>query len=167
MTIKELRTEKKLTQKAFGESIGISGPAVAQYEKGTKPSDKVIKAVKDVYGVDLTLEGAAQKAEPEKKAAPKKAAAKKAAETAVEEKASEKKTKKTAAAKASAEPEKKPAAKKTTAKPVVYIQSAMGGSITVEDILARMDNVDTVYVKVEENKAYWVKGNEAGSVDLW
>ena len=58
---------------------------------------------------------------------------------------------------------KKPAAKKTE----VIIQSPMGGNITPEEILSRIGKADKVYVRVDENKAYWVSGNETGSVDLW
>ena len=41
------------------------------------------------------------------------------------------------------------------------------GEITPEAILAKIGEADTVYVRVDVNKAYWVKGDEAGSVDLW
>ena len=193
MTIKELRAEKKLSQKAFGESLGISAAAVAKLEKDNKPSEKVIKAVKDVYGVDLTVEGAAEAVkEPAKKAPAKKAPAKKEAEPkaaaekkeeepkaapAKEEKKEEKKPAKKPAKKAEVKKveaekpaeEKKPAKKASAkaAKTEVFIQSAMGGTITVEDILGRLDAVDTVYIKVEENKAYWVKGDKNGSINLW
>lgn len=85
---------------------------------------------------------------PEAKAAAKKAAAEKPAE------------KKAAA--------KKPAARKPAAKVAeVIIQSPMGGEITPEAILKKVGQVDTVYVRVDQNKAYWVKGEEYGSVDLW
>ena len=76
-------------------------------------------------------------------------------------------TKKTASEK---KPEvKKPAAKKPTAKKVaeVIIQSPLGGEITSAEILDRVGNVDKVYVRVDQNKAYWVNGEETGSVDLW
>ena len=49
----------------------------------------------------------------------------------------------------------------------IIIQSPMGGEITAEAILAKVGEVDSVYVRVDVNKAYWVKGNEYGSVDLW
>ncbi len=64
---------------------------------------------------------------------------------------------------------KKPAAKKPAAKKTaeVIIQSPLGGEITGAEILARVGNVDKVYVRVDENKAYWVRGEETGSVDLW
>ena len=90
---------------------------------------------------------------PETKAAAKKPAAEKPA------------AKKPAEKKAAA---KKPAAKKPAAKVAeVIIQSPMGGEITPEAILKKVGQVDTVYVRVDQNKAYWVKGEEYGSVDLW
>ena len=104
---------------------------------------------------------------PAKKAAAKtaKPAAKAAAKPAVK-KAAEKKP----VAKAA---EKKPAAKKAAAKPAakktveVIIQSPMGGNITPEAILAKVGKADKIYIRVDENKAYWVRGKETGSVDLW
>ena len=60
--------------------------------------------------------------------------------------------------------EKKPAAKKQTE---VIIQSPMGGNITPEEIMAKVGKADKVYIRVDENKAYWVRGEETGSVDLW
>ena len=49
----------------------------------------------------------------------------------------------------------------------IIIQSPMGGEITVEAILAKVGAVDKVYVRVDVNKAFWVKGEESGEVDLW
>ena len=50
----------------------------------------------------------------------------------------------------------------------VMIQSPLGGEITPAEILAKLPaDVDKVYVRVDQNKAYWVKGEESGSVDLW
>ena len=71
--------------------------------------------------------------------------------------------KKAPAAKAAAA-KKAPAAKKATE---VIIQSPMGGNITPEAILAKVGKADKIYVRVDENKAYWVRGLETGSVDLW
>ena len=97
-------------------------------------------------------------------------ATKKAAEEkVVEKKPVEKKAPAAKAEKAVKAPAKKPAAKKPAAKKAaeVIIQSPMGGEITSAEILARVGDVDTVYVRVDENKAYWVRGEETGSVDLW
>ena len=86
---------------------------------------------------------------------------------AVAKKTEEKKTvKKAPAAKVEkpAAAKKAPAAKKGTE---VIIQSPMGGNITPEEILAKVGKADKIYVRVDENKAYWVRGKETGSVDLW
>ena len=63
--------------------------------------------------------------------------------------------------------EKKVAAKKPAAKNEVIIQSPMGGEITPAEILAKVGSVDQVYVRVDQNKLYWVKGKESGSVEIW
>ena len=49
----------------------------------------------------------------------------------------------------------------------IIIQSPMGGTITPEEIIARIGAAEKIYVRVDENKAYWVKGEETGSIDLW
>ena len=49
----------------------------------------------------------------------------------------------------------------------VIIQSSMGGEITVEEIMAKVGEVDRVYVRVDQNAAYWVKGDASGAVNLW
>lgn len=139
-TIKELRAANKLTQAAFAKAVGISAASVAAYEAGRiQPSEKVAARIRELYGAEL------------KSAAAKKPAAKKAA------------AKKPAATKT---PAKKRAAKKPAGAEVV-IQSPMGGSITPEEIRAKVGPADRIYVRVDENKAYWVRGEETGSVDLW
>ena len=62
---------------------------------------------------------------------------------------------------------KKPAAKKAAPKNEVIIQSPMGGEITPAEILAKVGPVDQVYVRVDENKRYWVKGKESVFVEIW
>ena len=65
--------------------------------------------------------------------------------------------------------EKKPAEKKATARkaPVIIIQSPMGGEITVDEIHERLKTVETVYVRVDQNKVYWVDGDNTGAIDIW
>ncbi len=103
----------------------------------------------------------------EEKAAEKTAAAKApAAEKPVEAAAQKTAEKAPAAKKPTA---KKPAAKKPAVKKTaeIIIQSPLGGEITGAEILDRVGKADKVYVRVDENKAYWVNGEETGSVDLW
>ena len=106
-----------------------------------------------------------------KKAAAKPAVKKAAAKPAVKKAAAKPAVKKAAAkpaAKAAAKPAAKAAAKPAAKKAVeVIIQSSLGGNITPEEILAKVGKADKVYIRVDENKAYWVRGKETGSVDLW
>ena len=111
----------------------------------------------------------APKAEP-KKAAPKAAAAKAEPKAAAKSAAPKKTATKKAAPKKAATKKAAPKAapRKTASKKAqVIIQSPFGGEITEKDILAKVGAVDTVYVRVDHNKAYWVKGEEYGAVDLW
>ena len=87
-----------------------------------------------------------------------------AAGAAAAVKAAKPAVKKAAAKPAAKAPAKKPAAKKAVE---VIIQSPMGGNITPEEIMAKVGKADKVYIRVDENKAYWVRGKETGSVDLW
>lgn len=59
---------------------------------------------------------------------------------------------------------KKPAGAK---RPELIIQSPMGGNITPEEILKKVVTAEKIYIRVDENKAYWVRGKETGSADLW
>ncbi|MBQ9621946.1 MAG: hypothetical protein IJR39_01225, partial [Treponema sp.] len=108
-----------------------------------------------------------------------KAAEKKVEDKAVAEKVEAKKTAtkttrkaKTAVKKAATKVEKaveKPAAKAKAAKLTIEIQSPLGGSITPEEIAAKLPKDTTnVYVRIDENKLYWVKKNgETGSIEIW
>ena len=50
----------------------------------------------------------------------------------------------------------------------IIIQSPMGGNITPEQILSKIPSgSDSVYVRVDENKLYSVKGDENGAVEIW
>lgn len=86
-----------------------------------------------------------------------------------EVKTEEVKTSKKPAAKKPAAVKKPAAAKKPAAKKPaeMIIQSPMGGNITPAEILKKVGSADKIYIRVDENKAYWVRGSETGSVDLW
>ena len=144
MDIKELRKSKKLTQAAFAEAIGVKAPTITSIETGRrKMTEEVQSKIKEVFGVDV--------------------------ETEVKAKAN-KKTEKKTTKKTSSTP------KKSQEKKGLIIQSPVGGEITPDEIVAKISTatkgsgvgkVDTIYVRVDENKAYWVKGKKSGSVDLW
>ena len=106
---------------------------------------------------------------PAKKATLKKAAPKKSAETVTAEAGAPGAPAKEKKATKKAEPKKaaagKPAPKKTP--PTVILQSPFGGEITVDAVKTLVGEVDKVYVRIDQNKLYWVKGEESGAIDIW
>ena len=145
MDIKKLRKSKKLTQAAFADAIGVKPYTIAAIETGRrKMSEEVKGKIKEVFGVDV--------------------------DTEVKKKPATKKTEKKAAKKTASK------SKEAPVKKGIVIQSPMGGEITPDEILAKINTatkgkgvgkIDTIYVRVDENKAFWVKGKKNGSVDLW
>ena len=57
--------------------------------------------------------------------------------------------------------------KKTPAAPTVILQSPFGGEITVDAVKTLVGEVDKIYVRIDQNKLYWVKGEETGDKDIW
>ena len=49
----------------------------------------------------------------------------------------------------------------------IIIQSPSGQEITPKEIKEKVGLVEKIYVRADEGKAYWVKGEETGEVDLW
>ena len=137
----KIREEKNLTKGEFAALIGITPMMQGRYEGGkiAIPEDVAEKAMATTKDV-------------EKKVTVKKVTKEKTAKDT--EKKVAKATKKKAA------PGKKKA-------PALYIESMLGGTITADEIINRIPaDAEAVYVK-PENKAYWVKGDENGDVDLW
>ena len=52
-------------------------------------------------------------------------------------------------------------------KTVIIIQSPDGREITTDKIKAKVGSAEKIYVRADEGKAYWVRGKETGSVELW
>ena len=161
---KEWLTEDELPKTA--------APALEKVEKAVAPAlEKVEKAVAPA------LEEAKKTAAPESKKAEKAVApadvkpaktpapAAEKAEIAVE----------SAAAETVKEAQKVPGGKKSkkAVEPVVMIESAMGGQISMEEILKRVNEAVKakehleIYIKPEDNKAYYSSEAGDGSIDLW
>ncbi len=162
---KEVKTAaKKVEDKAVAEKIEAKKTAAKATRKAKtavkETTAKVEKAIKKVPAKAKTVEKKAEDKAVADKIEAKKTAAKttRKAKTAVE-KTTTKVEKKV----------KKPAAKAKAAKLTIEIQSPLGGSITPEEIAAKLPKDTTnVYVRIDENKLYWVKKNgENGSVDIW
>ena len=49
----------------------------------------------------------------------------------------------------------------------VVRQSAFGGEITINALRSIVGEADRIYVRIDENKAYWVKGDKTGDIDIW
>lgn len=123
-------------------------------EEAKKVSTRAKKVAADVKAETTKAKATAKKVAADVKAETS-TRAKKAVETAATK--VEKDVKKVAV--------KKPAAKKALN---LVIQSKMGGSITAEEVAAKIPkNAINAYVKVEENKIYWTTADDAGSVDIW
>ena len=122
MTIRELRTSRKLSQAQFARLIEISPSTVGHLENGRlSVSTKVADKIWEVFGVDVHMEQ-----------------------------------------------EKKPVRKPRQKKMEIFIQSPLGGNITPEEIEAKMpEGVTSVFVRVDQNKLWWIRGDETGSVDIW
>ena len=194
MNLKELREKRGLTQTALAKSLGVSSNAVSAIESGRlKLSGKLSGKIKEVYGeviepetrkakaVKISVEEKAEAMEKKAEAILETAGAEAVldAEKKIEEKTRKRKARKQAAkpaveagalavAAVAADVEKKiENTIKNTTRAKIVIQSQMGGEITPDEILAKIGEADTVYIRVDQNKAYWVKGKETGSVDLW
>ena len=142
---KELAAGKEPEGKKDAAVESVAEMVEAGKEKKSRGRRKVTAAAATVEKAEVTAE---KKPRAGKKAAQKKALA---AET-------EKVIQATA---------EQVAAKEKKAGGLVIIQSAFGNEITPEDIRERVGEVDAVYVRVDQNRAYWVKGEETGSVELW
>ena len=159
MNIKELRIAQKLSQSELAKKLDVTPGAIGHLETGRrKASAKLAAKVKEVFGVELDT-GTEVQAD-EVKAAPAKAA--KAKKPVRKQAAKAEKTKKAEKA------EKAPARKTKSAKLEIYVQSPLGGNITPEEIAAKLpDGAEAVFVRVDQNKLWWIKGEETGSVDIW
>ena len=128
--------EKKAPAK---KAAGTAAKKAAEAKKEVKAAEA--KAEKTVKAAAAKAKAAVKKADKAVKAAPAKA--------------------KPAAVKAA----KAPARKAKAAKLEIFIQSPMGGNITPEEIAAKLpEGAESVFVRVDQNKLWWIRGDESGSV---
>lgn len=195
MNLKELRAKNKLTQTEFGSALGVSGKSIYLIEAGKmKLSKKLSARIAEVYGeviepaerkarkavadaekkADKAATDAAQavlntekKIDRKKRKAKAKVQADKPAAEAVAEAAAAPVEAVAEAVAAPVEAVKAKRARRQAAAPKLVIQSPFGGEITPEEISARIGQADAVYIRVDQNKAYWVRGEETGDIDLW
>ena len=65
----------------------------------------------------------------------------------------------------------KKAAKGKKTQPKLIVQSVLGGEITVDEIVARVHaatpQCEAIYIKPEDNKAYFIVDGVTGNIALW
>ena len=122
------------------------------------------KVAEEVKAVEEKVEKAVKKAPAKARAAAKKVEDKVVAEEIEVKKTAAKTARKTKETVKKVEA----AAKKPAAKLEIIVQSPMGGNITAEEIASKLPKgAETVFVRVDQNKLWWIKGEETGSVDIW
>ena len=122
------------------------------------------KVAEEVKAVEEKVEKAVKKAPAKAKAVAKKVEDKVVAEEIEVKKTAAKTARKTKETVKKVES----AAKKPAGKLEIIVQSPMGGNITAEEIAAKLPKgAETVFVRVDQNKLWWIKGEETGSVDIW
>jgi transcriptional regulator with XRE-family HTH domain len=165
--LKTIRESLKMTKSEFAKELDISPLVLGRYEKGSLEIPEVVAqkalSIVDVPHkktfVEKLEEGLTALEHAEEITTPtmEKDFAADAKAAPAEEAAAEKKEKKPA----------KKSGKKSA--PVFYIESVMGGQITTKEIEERLPaGVEAVYIKPEENKAYFTTSDgEDGSIELW
>ena len=146
----KIREGKNLSKADFAKAIGVTTMLLGCYEKGSCAIPEKVAEAALAFGAAKVVKKTVEKEVGKAVKTTAKKAAGKAAKAAVG----------VAAVKGA----KKKAAPKT---PTFTIESKMGGQITYDEIIRRVPKGADVYVKPEENKAYWVKGKKSGSVVLW
>ncbi len=142
-----LKRAEETSAMAASKEFGVARTTIIAWKKKAE----VEKAVTDVKVKAKEAKKVAEAAEIEVKKNTRKASRKvKEAAKVVEEKA------------------KATSRKAKTAKLDIIIQSPMGGNITAEEIAAKLpEGAESVFVRVDQNKLWWIKGEETGSVDIW
>jgi len=174
----KIREEKKFSKSDFAKLLGITPMLLGRYEKGSlaipdSVAEKLQSAADTAAATEIEVKKTVRKGGRKAKEKTEKTVA--VAKEVLEDKAAAteievKKTTRKAARKAK-ETVKKAAdeLKKAAGGPNIIIQSPMGGYISTEDIAKKVPKgTADVYVRVDENKLYYVLENgESGDVDIW
>lgn len=172
----KIREAKKLSKKEFAELLGISPMMLGKYEKGScaipeSIAEKLAAASDAVTGLEIGVKKNVRKGARTARETVEAAAGSDAAvATEIEVRKNARKAVRTVKkAVEEAADLAKESAMKATGIPNIVIQSSMGGYISAEEIGKRVPkNTTDVYVRVDENKLYYVLDNgETGDVDIW
>jgi len=172
----KIREAKKLSKKEFAELLGISPMMLGKYEKGScaipeSIAEKLAAASDAVTGLEIGVKKNVRKGARTARETVEAAAGSDAAvATEIEVRKNARKAVRTVKkAVEEAADLAKESAMKAAGIPNIVIQSSMGGYISAEEIGKRVPkNTTDVYVRVDENKLYYVLDNgETGDVDIW
>ena len=171
-----IREDKKLSKKDFATLLGITPMLLGRYEKGScaipdSIMEKLQEAADKATATEIEVKKTTRKAVRDAKEAVEAAAqSDSAVATEIEVKKNTRKAaRKTKEAIKTGTDLVKESVKKAAGIPNIVIQSPMGGFIKYEDILKKVPaNTTDVYVRVDENKLYYVLENgETGDVNIW
>lgn len=156
----KIREDKNLSKSDFAKLLGVTPMLLGRYEKGSCaiPEDIARKLQDTTVATEIEVKKNTRKA------------GRKAKEVVAEEIKVKKTARKGARkAKETASATKESVKRKAAGIPNIIIQSPMGGYITPADIAKKVPkNTEDVYVRVDENKLYYVlKNGESGDVDIW
>ena len=144
---------------AASKEMGVSRAAIMKWQKEAAAKEdapvKKTRGRKKAAEAEAVPEAETKEAPAEKKPRGRKKATEKAIETPAEKKARGRKK----AEMASDENE--------ISTPQFFIQSPFGHEITPAVIMDKVGEVDSVYIRVDQNKLYWVKDEENGAIDIW
>ena len=174
--VTKIREEKGLSKSEFAKLLGISAMLLGKYEKGScKIPESVVEKIEALSDAAVATEIEVKKEVRKSARAAKEkveavATSDEAVATEIEVKKAVRKGGREAeeAIKKTVETAKE-TVKKIAGIPNIIIQSPMGGCMTVEEIAKKVPKkTSDVYVRVDENKLYYVLENgETGDVDIW
>ena len=158
----KIREERNLSKSDFAKLLGVTPMLLGRYEKGSCaiPEDIAKKLQDTAVATEIEVKKTARKGGRKAKEAAEAVAQ---SDPVVAAEIEVKKNTRKAGRKA------KETVKKAAGIPNIIIQSPMGGYITPVDIAKKVPkNTEDVYVRVDENKLYYVlKNGESGDVDIW
>ena len=165
----KIREEKNLSKSEFAKLLGVTPMLLGRYEKGSRaiPEDIAKKLQDTAVATEIEVKKTARKGGRKAKEAAEAVAQSDpvvAAEIEVK-----KNTRKAGRKVKEAVEEAAAVAKEAAGIPNIIIQSPMGGYITPADIVKKVPKgTADVYVRVDENKLYYVlKNGETGDMDIW
>ena len=176
--LKKIRKERNLSKGELAKFLGITPMLLGRYEKGScaipdEVAEKLQANADGVVATEIEVKKTTRKGgrKAKEKAAEIVAEVKETVgEKAIAAEIEVKKTARKGARKAKETVSAvKGSVKKAAGVPNIIIQSPMGGYITPADIAKKVPkNTEDVYVRVDENKLYYVlKNGESGDVDIW